>query len=305
MSLLVASLLIILSLLYFSIFRVHFKQVSESMLLDSFTSRMWNYATIVAVTPSALVLTLVASPPTNILLQQAMAFLAIGVSTVIFPLLYQMGRSAKLSEENSRLKVRAQFYQGIEQQQNEIRKMKHDLMNHLTVIATYIDLGESEKAMDYLKEIGAKFSEMTEQYTPSTLLNAILNSKRQRALMEGITLEIKADMDRRPAIDEMDLCTLVANSLDNAIEASPPDKTIRLELILDGPRLLYTITNSYVRKIQKQADGSYISSKDDKVNHGIGIRSMEEAVSRMGGRMDISAHDSVFRLEAVIPVGNP
>ena len=37
----------------------------------------------------------------------------------------------------------------------------------------------------------------------------------------------------------------------------------------------------------------------------IGIRSMEEAVSRMGGRMDISAHDSVFRLEAVIPVGNP
>ena len=104
MSLLVASLLIILSLLYFSIFRVHFKQVSESMLLDSFTSRMWNYATIVAVTPSALVLTLVASPPTNILLQQAMAFLAIGVSTVIFPLLYQMGRSAKLSEENSRLK---------------------------------------------------------------------------------------------------------------------------------------------------------------------------------------------------------
>ncbi len=304
-SLLVASLLIILSLLYFSIFRVHFKQVSESMLLDSFTSRMWNYATIVAITPSALVLTLVASPPTNILLQQAMAFLAIGVSTVIFPLLYQMGRSAKLSEENSRLKVRAQFYQGIEQQQNEIRKMKHDLMNHLTVIATYIDLGESEKAMDYLKEIGAKFSEMTEQYTPSTLLNAILNSKRQKALMEGITLVIKADMNRRPAIDEMDLCTLVANSLDNAIEASPPDKMIRLELILDGSRLLYTISNSYVRKIQKQADGSYISSKDDKANHGIGIRSMEEAVSRMGGRMDISAHDSVFRLEAVIPVGNP
>ena len=184
----VALLLTALALLYFSILRAYFRIVSESMVLGSFTERMWNYATFMAASPSVLILTLVVSPPRNLLILQLLTFFAIAASTIIFPMLYQMGRSARLAEENSRLRARSEYYQGVESQQQEIRKLKHDLMNHLTVIATYIDLGENEKAMEYLKEIGTRFAEMTKQYTPSTLINAILNSKKQKADAHGLEM---------------------------------------------------------------------------------------------------------------------
>ena len=302
MGIFTAALLLILEILYFSIFQAYFRQVSDSMLLESFTARMWNYSTFIAMAPSVLILTLVVSPPRNLFLLQALTFFAIAASTVIFPLLYQMGRSAKLAEENSRLRARSEYYQGIEAQQQDIRKLKHDLMNHLTVIATYLDLGENDKAMEYLKEIGARFSELTMQYTPSTLINAILNYKRQKAAAEGLNLVIKADMESRTEGDETDLCTLIANSLDNAIEANPPDKMITLELLEDGERLLFSVTNRCRKAPEMAPDGSFISSKADKANHGLGIRNIREAVMRMGGKTEITARDGVFRVYAEVPL---
>ena len=297
-----AALLITLALLYFSIFRVYFRQVSDSVALESFTPRMWNYATVIALAPSVIILTLVVSPPENLILLQALTFFSILSSTVIFPLLYQMGRSAKLAEENSRLKIRSEFYQSIEAQQQELRKLKHDLMNHFTVIATYLDLGENDKAIEYLKEIGARFSELTKQYTPNTLINSILNFKMQKASTEGLTLEVKADVSSRLNIDETDLCTLIANSLDNAIEANPPDRRIVLEMLEDGSRLLFSVTNRYEREIGRRSDGSFITSKGDSKNHGLGIRNIKEAVERMNGRIDITAKDNVFRVYAEVPL---
>ncbi len=298
----IAVLLVTLALLYFSIFRAYFRQVADSMLLESFTTRMWNYSTFIAMAPSAIILLLVVSPPRNLFLLQMMTFFAIAISTVIFPLLYQMGRSAKLSEENSQLRARGEYYQSIEAQQQEIRKLKHDLMNHLTVIATYLDLGENEKAVDYLKEIGTRFAELTKQYTPNTLINAILNFKHQKAAAEGIELCIKADLESKLEIDETDLCTLIANSLDNAIEAVPPDKKIILELLEDEDRLLFSVTNRYENKITTNPDGSFVSSKDDKQNHGLGIKNIEEAVERMKGKISITAKDGIFRVYAEVPI---
>ena len=119
-----AALLVIFALLYFSIFRSYSSLVSSSMVLSSFTRRMWGYSTIIALSPSVLVLTAVANPPKNHLLLSSIAIFALFASTMVFPLIHQMGRSAKLSEENSQLKARTEYYQGIESQQEEIRKLK-------------------------------------------------------------------------------------------------------------------------------------------------------------------------------------
>ena len=302
LSVLVAVLLVILAVLYFSIFRAYFKQVAESDLLGFFTNRMWYYATVVALAPSALVMSLVSSRGGNTFIQQLLAFFSIAASTVIFPLLYQMGRSARLSEENARLRTQSEYYHGIEAQQLEIRKLKHDLMNHLTVIATYLDLGEKDKAVDYLKEIGTKFSELTKQYTSSPLINAILNSKRQKAAAEGIELTVKADVQGDISADSMDLCTLIANSLDNAIEANPPDRKIALELLSDGEMLFFSVSNRYGGEVKGSSDGTFISSKEDRKNHGFGIRNIKEAVARMGGKTEITASGSVFRVYAEVPM---
>lgn len=297
-----ACLLIIFAFLYFSIFRSYASMVSSSMVLESFTRRMWGYSTIIALTPSILVLSAVANPPKNNLALSFIAFFALFASTMVFPLIHQMGRSAKLSEENSRLKARTEYYQDIEMQQEQFRKLKHDLMNHFTVIATYLDLGENEKAVEYLKELGTKFSQMTQQYTKSTLINAILNAKAQKASSRNLELKIKADVSSDITVDETELCTLIANSIDNAIEANPPDGKIIVEIADDGTTLFYSISNRYANEIKRKKDGSFITSKDDSRNHGFGLRNINEAVVKLGGTIKITTENDIFRIYAEIPL---
>lgn len=297
-----AALLVIFALLYFSIFRSYSSLVSSSMVLSSFTRRMWGYSTIIALSPSVLVLTAVANPPENHLLLSSIAIFALFASTMVFPLIHQMGRSAKLSEENSQLKARTEYYQGIESQQEEIRKLKHDLMNHFTVIATYLDLGENDKAISYLKEIGASFSKLTKQYTSSTLINAILNAKAQKANTKGLEIEIKADVSVPLSIDETELCTLISNSLDNAIEADPPDRRICVEIADDDSTLYYCISNRYENTIKKNRDGSFTTSKPDSQNHGFGLRNIKDAVARLNGKIEIETDGGIFRIYAEVPV---
>ena len=100
---------------------------------------------------------------------------------------------------------------------------------------------------------------------------------------------------------EIDLCTLISNTLDNAIEADPPDKKILLEMLDDGEKLLFSVTNRYEKKIEKNEDGSFISSKSDKQNHGLGIKNIEEAVARMNGKITVTAENGIFRVYAEVP----
>ena len=220
----------------------------------------------------------------------------------MFPLLYQAGKSTKLAEENSKLKERTGYYQEVENQQLSFRKFKHDLMNQFTVIATYLDLGENDKAIAYFKELGTEFSSLTRTFTDNTLINAVLNSKYQMARIQGINMDITVDI-HNITLDETELCTLIANSLDNALEADPPDRTIKASLVEKDDVFTFICQNSYSGEIRQAEDGSFITHKDDSRNHGLGINNIKDAVRSMGGTVSFTADGSIFTVAASIPLG--
>ena len=294
-------LLTALCILYFTIFSEYVGNADKESL-DSFTERLWGYTAFIALCPPVIMLLAVMNPPDHPLETLLITCFIVAASTAMIPLICHIGTSARLARENARLKERTEYYREVEREQTQIRKFKHDLMNHFTVVATYLDLGENDKAVEYLKEIGTKFSELTKQYTSSPLINAILNSKRQKAAAEGIELTVKADVQENISADSMDLCTLIANSLDNAIEAVPPDRKIMLELLSDGETLFFSVSNRYSGEVKGNGDGTFISSKEDRKNHGFGIRNIKEAVARMGGKTEITADGSVFRVYAEVPM---
>ena len=103
-------------------------------------------------------------------------------------------------------------------------------------------------------------------------------------------------------VDETELCTLIANSIDNAIEANPPDGKIIVEIADDGTTLFYSISNRYANEIKRKKDGSFITSKDDSRNHGFGLRNINEAVVKLGGTIKITTENGIFRIYAEIPL---
>ncbi len=299
--LIVMGLIIVLCLAYFSIFREYMKKFIDKSSLDSLTEATWGYTAFIALCPPLLILMLVSNPPSHLMLTIVMIFFSMSASTAMFPLLYQAGKSARLAEENSKLKERSEYYQEMENQQLSFRKFKHDLMNQFTVIATYLDLGENDKAIDYFKKLGAEFSSLTKTFTDNTLINAVLNSKYQMARIQGINMEIKVDCSGID-LDETELCTLIANSLDNAIEANPPDRLIRAELSEKNGEFIYICENRYNGVIRQSEDGAFITHKEDRRNHGLGVNNIKDAVKSMGGSVTITTADSIFRVMAQIPL---
>ena len=293
-------LITMLCILYFTIFGEYVRSADKEGL-DSFTDRLWGYTAFIALCPPIVMLLAVINPPHYPLETLLITFFVVAASTAMIPLICQIGTSARLARENAKLKSRTDYYREIEREQTQIRKFKHDLMNHFTVVATYLDLGENEKAVEYFKKIGADFAKISQKYTENPLINALLNAKYQKATVDGIEVRITANADTSAIEESTDLCTLIANALDNAIEAMPPDNLIDVVLTEDGNNLLFICSNRYSKQIRKAADGSFITEKDDSRSHGLGIRNMEKAVERMHGHMEISTADGIFRITATIP----
>ena len=293
-------LLASLCILYFTIFSEYVRNTDKESL-DSFTERLWGYTAFIALCPPVIMLLAVMNPPDHPLKTLLITCFIVAASTAMIPLICHIGTSARLARENARLKEQTEYYKEIEKEQVQIRKFKHDLMNHFTVVATYLDLGESEKAIEYFKRIGADFAKISRRYTENPLINAVLNAKYQKATGCGIELRITANADTAGMDESTDLCTIIANALDNAIEAAPPDKNIDVVLTEDGDRLLFICSNSYSNEIRRGKDGSFLTGKDDTRSHGLGIRNIRRAVERLDGDIEITAEDGVFTVRASIP----
>ena len=293
-------LLTALCILYFTIFSEYVGNADKESL-DSFTERLWGYTAFIALCPPVIMLLAVMNPPDHPLETLLITCFIVAASTAMIPLICHIGTSARLARENARLKEQTEYYKEIEREQTQIRKFKHDLMNHFTVVATYLDLGESEKAIEYFKRIGADFAKISRRYTENPLINAVLNAKYQKATGCGIELRITANADTAGMDESTDLCTIIANALDNAIEAAPPDKNIDVVLTEDGDRLLFICSNSYSNEIRRGKDGSFLTGKDDTRSHGLGIRNIRRAVERLDGDIEITAEDGVFTVRASIP----
>lgn len=133
----------------------------------------------------------------------------------------------------------------------------------------------------------------------------MLNAKYQRMTENGIDGFFNISIDNMVLIDDVSLCTIFANTLDNAIEAcqkiSQPDKRwIRL-------KCRYTENGYFSFKLENAKEnavtlrrGRYISDKEDKRIHGIGIASVKEVIDKYEGTLDISYDQDSFKVVILI-----
>ena len=99
------------------------------------------------------------------------------------------------------------------------RKLKHDMKNHVMVIAAYLQEDKTEEAKQYLSEILDKLNRMyTYVETGNSLMNHILNSKLEKAQKKGIQIKARIENISFERMESMDFSAVLANLLDNAVE---------------------------------------------------------------------------------------
>ena len=209
-----------------------------------------------------------------------------------------LARQQDLEQRAHFSQMRRQYYRMVDQQQKEARKLKHDMRNHLTALS-----GLQGKDRDqYLQELlDAPALNMKVTFCQNQTANVLLAAKAEQAQELGASLDIQADIPILPGIDPMDLCSLLGNALDNALEAVAklPEEQRRISFRARTQKGLFAakIQNTCVPSPDHERAGRLPKTwKKDSINHGLGLSNMREIVERYGGQIDYQKSSSEFIL---------
>lgn len=213
--------------------------------------------------------------------------------------------SIQRNMERKNLKLQKSYYEELEQNQARIRKLRHDMNNHLGVIRSLFHSGNPKEAEQYLEELEARITAGSRVFCQNSILNAVLNAKYNLALEHKIDCFFHIDLKKLISIDAISLCCLFANTLDNAIEASvkipdPEHRHISVKArVTENGYFLYEIVNTKNNAVLKK-NGTFCSDKADPASHGLGLSGVREVVDKYGGTLDISYTEDTFTVTVLI-----
>ena len=206
------------------------------------------------------------------------------------------------------------YFEASAKADSEIRAIRHDMKNNIQVLMLLLEQGEHDKMREYLEEMGENLTSADiSAHTGNTIADSIIAEKTAKAEALRLSFECSGritDIEISP----VDMCKMLANLLDNAIEAaSAPElseiedsqKVIKLVFKKTDNFFMISVTNPCVRAPQIK-DGKIVTSKKDSKNHGFGIHNIETAAAVYGGELNVSCEEKqygfLYRAEIVFPI---
>lgn len=226
-------------------------------------------------------------------------------------LVFGMNRIDQEDRAKEQYHSQVMYYQMMEEQYGQMERLRHDMKNHMIVLENLIQNRQWEKADRYRTEMAKAGGMMTaDDVTGSLIIDALLYHKRKQADDWGIHWQCDAKLPGNCPIKEIDLCIILGNILDNALEAcqillkKSDVKKIVNELFIYVR--IGTIKKCLFLEVQNstvQTEGSKInkSRKENPNGHGIGIRNIKAAAANYNGAVQIESENSVFTISVLLP----
>jgi sensor histidine kinase regulating citrate/malate metabolism len=197
-------------------------------------------------------------------------------------------------------------YQEVENMYKKMRGWRHDYKNHIQMMKVLAAEGDLQGISKYLDELDTDLNTVdTVIKTGNAMADAILNSKISLAQSRDIHVEADAHIPVKLNISELDLCCIIGNLFDNAIEASmelpPEERIIRVYMDMKGTQLYISFTNFTAGKKLKKQGKIFSTTKGE--GHGFGLVRMDAIVDRLGGFLSRNSEDGAFTTEILLPQG--
>ncbi len=181
---------------------------------------------------------------------------------------------------------------------DEIRSVKHDMQAHMIVLYHYLEKGEFEKAKEYLSKV-MNIPLFCSSYSVDVghdVINMILFSALRRSAVP-IELQTTGLIPKEIKIDEMDLCIIFSNLISNSVEACEKlvhtDRVITLDILRDKRSLVIVMKNPVEWEVNPDILGKS-TIKEDKNSHGYGLRNVQAAVEKYGGKLQYEIGNGLF-----------
>jgi len=195
-------------------------------------------------------------------------------------------------------------YAEVQNMYNQVRGWRHDYRNHIQVMKSYAASGDMEAVIDYLDTLDTDLQTVdTIIKTGNKMADAILNSKISLARSKDITVIADANVAVELKTSQLDLCIIIGNLLDNAIEAClalPEDRrVIRIFFEMKNTQLYMSFTNATALSKQLKIGGRFMTTKGN--GHGFGLVRIDNIIERYNGYISRNSEDGAYTTEILLP----
>lgn len=285
-------------------------QKSSAVLLDSEWLRFLFFPIFTICTLIALVLTSgsIHNQETDDLFF-VIAFGLAGMNIVVFYLMNDiLEREMQLRESKIfevQVKNQTDMYRAVSENFDNQRKKTHEYKNQMMCIDALIEKREYGQLEEYVQNICGKLNrELDAINTNHVIVNAIMNTKYQEALSKNILFVFQMNDLSALRISDEDIVVILANLLNNAIEACEKCKgkrIIKVKFVIEDENVILSVRNTHENNLVFQNNEIQTSKETDMEEHGIGIRNIIQTIEKYGGSYVIRPEENEFYFSIVIP----
>lgn len=235
-------------------------------------------------------------------------FAYLGILLLVVVVLHIRNIHMKLEERaqiEHELKImQKNYFQTLLEKEEDTRRYRHDMNNHILCISQFAKKEKAWQTLDYIQDLQQELSLTSKKVynTSIEILDILLN--HYLFDLEGMIISVKGKSSHKLKISDVDFCIIFSNLICNAIEEiemqSNEEGFLEIEV---KPGKFYTsikIANSSALILDKSEIP--VSKKEDKQNHGIGLKNVKETVERNEGSLELMADGKVF--SAVVTLKN-
>lgn len=192
-------------------------------------------------------------------------------------------------------------YRGLSAAYSANAKVYHDFNNHMNVLYQFLIRSDSRSALEYLGSISDPIKSLLERtWTGNEVIDVIINSKLKKMQENHIETSINVEFPNNSDILPSDICTILSNLLDNAIEAclrnqNSENKWVHITIRKINAMLIFKIENGN-EEAPKTRNMRLVTSKADERFHGWGLKSVESAVGKYEGVMKHTIEANKFQV---------
>ena len=180
--------------------------------------------------------------------------------------------------------------------------LRHDIKHYAVMVKELLKNKDYEKIENIMDEmIEEKLTGDTVIYTSNDMLNAVLNSKLSICKKHNIRFDVEVSC-KIPDDHIINMCVVMSNILDNAIEAEIKEKDRLIRCTMNRNQdMLSILVGNRISKSVLADNPQLITSKNDKDNHGFGTKSIIKRVKQMDGTYRVVETKDEFLVEIFVP----
>ena len=253
------------------------------------------------------------SDKTHLVYSGIIFFMLYAANILTYLLTYYLYKERKngilLQAEKLQAELNAEVIQMSEKNLEYLRQLKHDIGNQYTYASVLMENGQYDEAKGFLKKLGnASILPLFYVDTGNKSIDAILNMEVSKASTYDIKCDVTAVVPPHLPISDSELCSMITNLFDNAIEACVrydiKEKYVRVNIHPRTEYLYLMVENPLPSDIDEKTLLKMNTSKKDAQSHGIGKQIVRRIVQSHDGYINYSIEDGKFYAEAMISIMN-